>query len=67
MLMIKFVMCAVLKTVSREDIQELNKMVMNYLEDYLQQMNFKVYQSNVFIVYNKQMLKFQVQVQNIHK
>ena len=66
MLMIKFVLCAISKTVSRSDIQEINQIVMNYLEEYLQQMNNGVYYSNAFDIHNKHKLKIQVKVQKLY-
>ena len=62
MLIIKLVLCAVSKTSSNKDTEEINKIVVNHLEKYLMQMNNKIYQANTFDIHNMYMLKIQVQV-----
>ena len=63
MFMIKFVLCAASHTIESNDVQEINRNVMYYLEKYLQKMNNKAYQSVSFDVYNNSKLKSQIQVQ----
>ena len=62
MVMIKLVLCAVSKTSSNKDTERTHKYVLNHLEQYLTQMNSKIYQMSTFDVHNKQMLQIQVKV-----
>ena len=65
MLIVKFVLCAVSKTILRDDIQKINQMVMHHFEEYLQKLNNRVFHSYTFDAYNRNRLKIQVQVQPI--
>ena len=62
MLMIKLVLCAVSKTSSNEDSENINKYVMKHLEEYLIQMIGKICGKNIFDVHDYHMLQTQVQV-----
>ena len=62
MLMIRLVLCAVSKTSSNKDPEQINKHVVDHLEKYLTQMNGKVFQRNTFDVDNKHIMQTQIQV-----
>lgn len=62
MLMIKFVLCAVSKTVSNKNFEKIHENVTNNLQICLKQMTKKVYESSIFNVHDEHYLGFQIEV-----